>query len=72
MSDLPAIVQTLRGRRGALGLSQEHVAFALDVSSRCFGAWERGEKTPGADRFLSWAGFLGLEVSLKENVNSEL
>jgi transcriptional regulator with XRE-family HTH domain len=72
MADLPAIVETLRDRRRAMGMCQEHVAFALDVSSRCFGAWERGEKTPGADRFLSWAGFLGLEVSLQENVNSEL
>jgi transcriptional regulator with XRE-family HTH domain len=71
MSDLPAIVRTLRDRRRVLGWSQDTVSGALDISERRFRSLEHGERNPTVDHLLTWASFLGLEVSLQENEGAD-
>jgi transcriptional regulator with XRE-family HTH domain len=42
----------LRGRREALGLSQEEVAARLEISARAYGNWERGQVKGWTDEKL--------------------
>ena len=69
---LPAIVQTLRDRRLALGWTQDTVSGALDISERRFRSLEHGERNPTVHHLLSWSTFLGLSLEIKENEQADL
>lgn len=50
---------TLRGRRQALGISQESLALQLGVSGYLVRWWESGRRAPSLGMLAAWAAALG-------------
>ena len=56
------INQTIRQRRQALGLTQEQLAEALNVSRQSVSKWETGQSVPDLDKIIRMADLFGVSV----------
>ena len=56
----------LRGRRRTLGIRQADAAAALGFSPRLLSEIENGRDTVAYGKILRYAGFLGLDLVLRE------
>lgn len=60
------IIEALKGRRIALGLSQRKVAERAGVRQAEISAWEIGRKHPAVGNIDRWAAALGCELIVVE------
>lgn len=63
------LINELRARRHARGLTLAQVGAFVDRSGPTIAHWEAGRCAPDANQFAHWAKGLGLEVGLYEPVN---
>jgi len=56
------IARRLRGKRRALGLTEESLAMALGVEAGCIASYERGERMP-SDHLVRLSEILGVPLS---------
>lgn len=66
------ILQALRARREAAGLTLRDLAPRVGVAHQTLGHWERGDREPTWDDVVRWAAALGVEakVELREHTSS--
>lgn len=57
---LKVFLQTMRNERIIKGLTQESIAFDLDISPKAFSKIENGETRLSLVRFLEWCAIMGI------------
>lgn len=60
------VVEVLKGRRIAMGLSQRQLAVLVGVRQAEISAWEIGRKHPTTRNVSRWAAALGCELIIVE------
>lgn len=56
------MIETLKVRRRALGLTQEQLDNKLGVANHQVAKWESFQKLPGAFMMMCWASALGVKL----------
>lgn len=57
--DRDALARSIRGRRAEMDITQAELAERAGVNITTIGAYESGERTPGADKLFAIADALG-------------
>lgn len=60
------IQEKLRLVRVAKELSQEHIGLKMGVVQQVISKWETEQKQPTLPKLISWAGTLGMEVTVRK------